>query len=62
MRTSKLTRSSASARVRVTCQKILHAWRQPVFAGVLKLYASRSGPPFGNTIIAYNCETVNESA
>ena len=60
-RTSKLTRSSASASERVTCQKTLQACRQPVFVGVLKEYASKSGPPLGSTMIAYSCDTVNVS-
>ena len=60
-RTSKLTKSSASASERVTCQKTLQACRQPVFVGVLKEYASKSEPPLGSTMIAYSCDTVNVS-
>jgi hypothetical protein len=54
--TSKDTNCSARLRVLVTCQKMLAACFQPVLVGLEKLYASRSGPPFGKTIIQYVCD------
>jgi hypothetical protein len=59
--TSKDTSFSAIARARVICQKRLQACLQPVLAGWLNEYASKSGPPLGNMMIAYTCDTDNMS-
>ena len=60
-RTSNETMSSASAMLYTTCQKMLQACTHPFFEGEENVYASRSGPPFGRTIMAYTCDTENVS-
>src|ERR1700683_1266491 len=60
-RTSNSTSPSALASVCATCQNKLHACLQPLLLGCANMYASRSGPPFGSTMIAYTWETLNPS-
>lgn len=50
--TSKETRLSACAKDLATCQKRLQACRQPDLLIFWNVYASKSGPPLGRTIIA----------
>lgn len=44
-----------------TCQKILQACAHPFFEAEEKVYVSRSGPPFGRTMMAYTCDPENVS-
>ena len=59
--TSNDTNSSALASTFVTCQNMLQACLQPALVAFVNAYVSKSGPPFGNTIIAYTWATLKVS-
>jgi hypothetical protein len=60
--TSKETSCSACPRALATCQKMLQACFHLDFPALGNVYASRSDPPLGNTMIAYTWETLKESS